>query len=299
MTERVCSHSFDMLGKTCNPTRFHPVAKLRIQVTAIEAAFSLVLAKPSKKSVHELRTTTRRMEAQLDLLALLARSEPALHLPPKLDAWLRKQLAKLRKEAGKVRDLDVQRELFSEAAHSKKNKGAHAEAKKLRHDLKAERDKEADALLKLIQQHSLKLSPRLEKMIESLAAAEAFSLSPTQWAELTRAWFATHIAGADISGVDTEGLHTIRKMAKVARYIAESCDGSKTSATGRLAARFETLQEAGGTWHDLLTVRELAGKRLGKSADLRAQFACREKKALAVFRHKLSSETASELSQES
>jgi CHAD domain-containing protein len=284
---------------TSNSTRFHPVAKLRIQVTAIEAAISLVLAKPSKKSVHELRTSTRRIEAQLELLALLARSEPTLRIPTKLDARLRKQLAKLRKEAGKVRDLDVQRDLFSEAADSKKNKGAHAEAKKLRNDLKAERDEEADALLKLIQQHSLKLSPRLEKMIVALAAAKTFSLSPMQLAELTRAWFATHIAGADTSGVDTEGLHTIRKMAKVARYIADSCDGSKTSATGRLAARFETLQQAGGTWHDLLTARELADKRLGKSANLKAHFARREKEALAVFRKKLSAETTSELSQKS
>jgi CHAD domain-containing protein len=283
-----------MASNRSNSVPFHPVHKLRTQVTAIEAAIALVLAKPAKKSVHELRTSTRRIEAQLELLALLARSEPRLRIPPKLATKLRKNLAKLRKEAGKVRDLDVQRDLISDAMDSSEGKEAKAEAKKLRSSLKTERDAEAKVLLDLIERHSLKLSPRLEEMLDALAEADSFTLSPTQLAELTRAWFATQIATADTSGNDPEGLHTIRKMAKVARYIAESCDGSKSSATGRLAARFETLQEAGGAWHDLLTARELAGKRLGKSADLKAHFALREEKALAAYRKKLTSETTTE-----
>jgi CHAD domain-containing protein len=68
-----------------------PARKLRKLVNEIDS-------KPSPDEVHELRTNTRRIEAILEVLSLHPRS---------LGTSVLKKLARCRKRAGKVRDLDV------------------------------------------------------------------------------------------------------------------------------------------------------------------------------------------------
>ena len=49
----------------------YPVESLRRQVSELESAVAQVLAKPRKKAVHALRKATRKVEAQLRVIALL------------------------------------------------------------------------------------------------------------------------------------------------------------------------------------------------------------------------------------
>src|ERR1700744_501206 len=85
-----------------------PIQTLQQLVTSLEAALSVNLADPDRKAVHELRSETRRIEAQLELLHMVR------GLPPyKTEAEsLLRRLARLRRLAGKVRDCDVQRKLL-------------------------------------------------------------------------------------------------------------------------------------------------------------------------------------------
>lgn len=81
----------------------YPVRILRDHVTALEAALSVCLAEPNIRAVHRLRTGTRRLEAQLLLLDLLPNAPE--HRESSLA--LRRELRRLRRAAGEVRDLDV------------------------------------------------------------------------------------------------------------------------------------------------------------------------------------------------
>ena len=89
-------------------TSTHPVALLRDQVTALEAAIAACLAKTTRKRVHELRSECRRVESLIFLL------EPTSEMPvhaAQAEQVLRR-LRHIRRAAGKVRDLDVQRKLL-------------------------------------------------------------------------------------------------------------------------------------------------------------------------------------------
>ncbi len=85
----------------------YPIRTLREHVTALEGAIMLVLVDSKKDSVHRLRTSTRRIEAQLELLSLL----PDLPDYRRAAKKVRRPLKELRRAAGLVRDLDVQRGL--------------------------------------------------------------------------------------------------------------------------------------------------------------------------------------------
>src|SRR5579864_236803 len=89
---------------------------------------------PSPKFVHRLRTTIRRIESLVD------------YAQPELGRKREKALEKLttlRKRAGRVRDLDVQRELLKEIA----NGSTAADRQSLSFALQQRRDKQSRRLL--------------------------------------------------------------------------------------------------------------------------------------------------------
>lgn len=256
-----------------------PVQGLREQVTALEAAMALVLGDPLKKPVHKVRTATRRVEAQLELLGMLKGEDWAVRTALRQSGKVRKLLGEVRQAAGKVRDLDVQSEMVKKAVVGGKVRELHEEADELVKYLEGRRDKAAAALVEELKGHALKLGPKLEKLMELLKPAEGLLVADARLAELTRGWYE---AGLEDEASD-ELLHAIRKRAKLARYIAEG--GGEVAA--RLAATFEELQASGGGWHDALTLRMLAKKRLGKKSALVGMFREREGQALAIYRLRL------------
>ena len=267
----------------------HPVQALREVTTSLEASILLCLAKPGKKAVHELRTFTRRIEAQFELLSMLP------ELPPH-DEQQRKALRllkKLRHAAGQVRDIDVQRNLIRDEAASHKaasrtNSEIRKEASHLGRDLKRKRDKEADRLLRLLRKHRTTLPDVFQELLDALTLAESITVSEAKLTALVRGWYKDHRDRHTPDAVphDTAELHLLRKRAKLARYLAESAPKSATAAH-RLAAQFEKLQQAGGRWHDLLLLAEVATSELGDSAKLPQRFAAKADRALATFKRRL------------
>ena len=236
-------------------TSARPIQTLREQTTNLEAAITVCLADPSPRPVHKLRTSTRRVESQLTLLSLL----PGLPLHQKPEKEARRLLRKLRRAAGTVRDLDVQIDLIQEKA-SESTKEASDDLSTV---LKLQRAQAEANLLRILNKHQAKLTRSLESLLEALAPIKSQTLPATQLSVLAKDWFAQNIPSETIPD-DPDQLHAIRKTAKLARYIAETAP--KSARTPRkLAAAFESLQQAGGDWHDWLILSAIAQDKLGDS----------------------------------
>lgn len=255
----------------------HPVQTLREHVLALEAAITVVLAGPKKEPVHRLRTSTRRIEAQLELLSLL----PDLPDHAKPARKVRKLLKKLRRAAGSVRDLDVQRKLVKEQVGAHPSKKLRRDGDDLRRTLKRQRVDEAARLVKLLEIDRQSLAPALEHLLEILRPAENLSLLRSRLAQLTLDWYKGKAPETDANrDSDPDHLHTIRKSAKLARYIAET-------GAPKTAQSFESLQQAGGAWHDLLTLSEITERQLGARSPLTRMFAEQQTSALEAYRRAL------------
>ncbi len=253
----------------------HPIQTLREHATALEAAITLALADPKKDPVHRLRTSTRRIEAQLELLSLI----PDLPEHKQAAHKVRKLLKKLRQVAGNVRDLDVQRSLIKDQANNDPSRHLRRDARHLRRTLKDDRSTEAGKLLKLLALDQKKLAPALEKLLGDLEPAVGLTLPSSHLTQLTRQWYRQNTSQID-PGADPDNLHAVRKSAKLARYIAEASDAT-------LAQRFESLQAAGGTWHDLLTLTDIAKVHLGGKSPLTQRFEQQHAEALDRYREAL------------
>ena len=211
-------------------------------------------------------------------------------------------LSKLRREAGKVRDLDVQRKLLDRAPEQDVSAGEAAlerQARKLRRTLKERRDDLAGELQGKLGQRSRSTSRKLEKLMSVLEPAEETVIPTAKITELTRSWFRANVPPGVGDGSNSDSLHSIRKIAKLARYIAESAVApagpaqrrpggqSQRQSTGELAREFETLQQSGGDWHDLLTLSAIARHELGKRDPLTRELDRRCEAALAAYQEQL------------
>jgi CHAD domain-containing protein len=233
--------------------------------------------------VHRLRTSTRRIEGQFAMLALI----PAI---PEHDRIARKSarlLKRLRRAAGKVRDLDVHLDLIQSIAPEKGVPALERDSAELRAALEEQRDDAADKLLRKLRRLQADVGVQLESLIGALEPVEGLALSPAQLTAMARDWFADNMPREPVGNPDDpDYLHAIRKNAKLARYIGENAP-KPAKTPRRLAASFESVQEAGGHWHDWLELAGIAEKRVGASSTLTKTFAHRCQIALTVYRRRL------------
>ena len=306
----------------------YPVQVLREHITALEAALSVCLADPGGKPVHKLRTETRRVEALLLLLALV----PGLPEHRKQSSTLLRSLARLRRAAGAVRDLDVHRKMLETfattenaiaangagkdghapaktASAKKKSSGAKAaadgsqaarreaaallsdSAEELRKRMGKERDKAATALQHLLVRRQAKTALASEALLKALEPAEDLVLPA---ADLLRD--AESVLARDgllqpeaVARLKEERLHQVRKAAKAARYVAESLPDDL--ALAEAARGFESLQEAGGQWHDALELARAARRYFGKGHELTATYRRQRDDKLGAYRAALNART--------
>jgi len=264
-------------------TSAHPIRTLREHVTALEAAITLCLADPKPRAVHRLRTTTRRIEGQLFMLALL----PDIPAHDKFARKTRRILKELRRAAGKVRDLDVQLELIQTATPENASPALEHDSVRLRSELEEQRGTAGKKLVRKLQKRQGEVTVLLESLLEALAPAEARGLSPAELTKLARDWFANNMPEEPEHNPDEpDYLHSLRKNAKLSRYIAENAPKSAKTPRG-VAASYEAIQEAGGHWHDWLVLAEIASSRLGASSPLTKTFTQRCHHALTVYRRNL------------
>lgn len=292
-------------------TRVHPLKALKEQIVALDAAMLVAVTATEVGAVHKLRTTTRRVEAQISLVELLAGGEKPVHLPPHTDEAdaVRRRLRKVRRAAGVVRDLDVQTNAIEldaplKAAVHKGSPGdiMRREAKALRKHLSALREHEAEKLVAVLKAEEQKLAASLRALEQAIKPANRGTVAPSTlvvriehgFAERTKGLLTRRAAKGEtakeslrfaIEALSEDDLHTVRKAAKLCRYMAESApEGSPAFA---MAERFEAMQEAGGHWHDWLLLEELSRRFHGKKADLTQRYAKHRDAALADYHLKL------------
>lgn len=232
----------------------HPVETLRDQSARLEDALADCLKKPTPSAVHRLRTTIRRVEAQTKLLTQLR----GLPQHDRESRKLRKSLKKLRRLAGKVRDLDVQADLIA----AKSTPETASEMKELRRRLRHHRNDEAAILVDYAQHVHERILLALESLIVSLRSVAEFELSGSELIEKTQQWFAQRYSPP----TSQNQLHATRKLAKLARYMLEVAQDS--DAAKKMAKKFEDIQHKGGQWHDWLQLSATAADMLDKTNPL-------------------------------
>jgi len=231
-----------------------PIVAFLHQSDALKSAMVECLDTASPKAVHRLRSTTRRMEAALQLLIITAGS-PALQKKSKA---FRKALRKIRRAAGHVRDLDVHRELLG--AYKKISDTA-----RLEEDLDTARKKDARKLQQTIAKDQQEILSTLAKLEAALSIVANLDLSGEGVADAARSWLAAAVHGLDLQ--DDEDLHSIRKACKTGRYIAEIGSEASTVAAG-LAKRLNGVQQTTGSWHDYLMLLEEVHRSLPEDSPL-------------------------------
>jgi CHAD domain-containing protein len=204
--------------------------------------------KPSAENVHKFRTNCRRVETVLERLV------PDCANGTKK---LVKGLSKLRKKAGKVRDLDVQ------TASLRGLKIAQSGQKnQLLRNLCSEREEREKKLSKSLDKETVReLKQRIKRaarQIEIPEGMEPLTAALQEFAQL----------GQDRAPLSASKLHQYRITGKQARYLAEMAQ--KDPEAERVIEQLKRMQDVIGDWHDWLTLTERAEKVFGgvKSSSL-------------------------------
>lgn len=221
-----------------------PVLVLLRQSLMLRSAVADCLDDPKPKPVHKLRSTTRRIEATLELLTLCSRVGNL----KRSSKSFRRSLRKIRRAAGVVRDYDVHRDLLKGYKRAGETAALDAE-------LADGRKKAANKLRNRLEKDQRKLQRGLDDLEVALKPAIDLTLSGGQLAATAQQWFRDRVRGLDMRQDDD--LHAIRRACKTARYLAEpGVQSAKVAA--KTAARFEASQEALGVWHDHLLLLDEA-----------------------------------------
>jgi len=218
----------------------------RLAFRKLESELTRLERKPAPENVHKFRTNSRRVEALLLEVVRKHRGN---------DEKLLKLLAKLRKKAGRVRDLDVQ---ISCLKNLKIPQGNGHKA----HFLETLIEERATREKKLARAFDHKTSSEIRRRLKRAASgleiprnAEPMALTTSRLAQL----------GQSKDPVTEKILHQYRIVGKRARYIAEfAVDDPETN---RLVADLKKMQDVIGDWHDWLKLTQKAEDFLGNSRD--------------------------------
>jgi CHAD domain-containing protein len=211
-------------------------------------------AKP--ETVHQLRTTIRRIET------LVATTLPA---PSRKEEKLLKQLGKLRRRAGKVRDLDVQIDaLGSVRLESVTRDRARvmaflekARAKREKKLLRAFQDDLGAGLHKRLRRTSTRLQQETSNPAQPHAAGDRFLA-----AALDK--FAAVVKQRPT--LSEGNLHDFRMDCKRVRYLAEMAgEGPQVAAA---IEQLKRIQDSAGVWHDWVTLTATAESVLARSGQV-------------------------------
>lgn len=211
----------------------------------LKGQLSKLPERSAPESVHRFRAYSRRVEV------LLGELEPQLSGNEKK---LLKLLAKLRKKAGKLRDLDVQLELL----RNLKSPQAAGHKAQLQSFLSSERARREKKLQKAFDKDTVaELRKRLKR-------AERDVEIPEKVEPLATAQKLVHQVQSD-GPMTEETLHQYRIAGKRARYLAELAGNSPEAKT--LVSQLKTMQDGIGDWHDWLQLTAHAERLFGSVQD--------------------------------
>jgi len=190
--------------------------------------------------VHKFRTNSRRIESIVSEFAPDTRNRKKLL----------KLLSKLRKKAGKLRDLDVQLAFLN--------------------DLKVpDRGEHRARILESLTDERARRAKKIEKLFDAETVSDLRK-------RLRRARAELNLNGGDPlrlayerlphpgHAITEKTLHICRIEAKRARYLAELADGPAAKSFVQV---LKHAQDQVGEWHDVLKLKELAERRFGTAQD--------------------------------
>jgi CHAD domain-containing protein len=202
--------------------------------------------RPAPESVHKFRINSRRVEA------LLSEVAPELN---RNDKKLLKLLSRLRKKAGRVRDLDV--EIAS--LRSLKIPEGNGHKSQFLDALVLERAKREQKLAKAFRRGTAdEVRKRLKRAgseVDIPKTTEPLTLTLSKLAKL----------GQDHVTLTEKTLHQYRVIGKRARYIAELADHDADAK--RIVDQLKHMQDVIGDWHDWLKLTERAEALFGGVRD--------------------------------
>jgi CHAD domain-containing protein len=203
-------------------------------------------SKLTPENVHKFRTSSRRVEV---LVTDLAENRSGN------DKKLLKLLGRLRKKAGRVRELDVQ----SVALRSLKIPQEPGRKSQLMRTLAEERVRQEKKLAKSLDKKTV---AEVRKRLKRTATALEI---PKNADPLGRARQKLSELEVDQGAVTERTLHQFRIAGKRARYIAELA--GKDAETTRLVSLLNHMQDVIGDWHDWMQLERKAEKLFGGVQD--------------------------------
>jgi CHAD domain-containing protein len=215
----------------------------RVVFQKLEQDLVKLSSKPRAENVHRFRTGTRRLQILLG------------ELSPKLDRSqkkLLKLLSRIRKRAGKVRDLDVQ---LAALRSLKIPREPRRKTLLVNHliELRGQQDKK---LRKAVDEDAVReIRKRLKR------ASKDFNPDASRDPlAVARGMLETIDRGE--APVTEALLHQYRILSKRARYAAEFANQSAEAE--RFIAGLKRMQDVLGDWHDWLTLTQTASGHLGE-----------------------------------
>jgi CHAD domain-containing protein len=212
--------------------------KLRKPARKLGKMIKTMRSQISPGYVHDLRTNIRRLEAILEGLQI--NSEPAV-------GRLRDEMDRLRKHAGKVRDMDV---LIGYAASLHQNGEEECEVQLLeRLGVKRQRRaKRLDVLVRKRRKPLLRKLDRTSKSIDdALAATDGTSLNGETSSVVAGAALTLLTGLTKPSRLNRTNLHPYRLKVKELRNLLKLSDDESRD---RLVTELGELKDAIGAWHD-------------------------------------------------
>jgi CHAD domain-containing protein len=232
-------------------------------------AVSKVLGDPKPKRVHRLRTTIRRIES------LVSYANPEIG---KKEERSLEKMADLRKRAGKVRDVDVQKDLLVTLG----NGSAAKDRKTLAELLEKKRGQQAKRLESAIKKmHEVKFFSRLDHVAEQAGVPQDGKnrpLAPLEEAQAQLAEMAREFGSGQT--MKASRLHEARVTLKRIRYLAELAEESAVQKD--FMRNLKSAQDAIGDWHDWL---ELTGRAEKRFSDRASCALLRELRTVLSARH--------------
>ena len=218
----------------------------RLVFQNLDRELTKVAKSPEAEHVHKFRTYSRRVETFLENLGLEQTGN---------DTKLAKLLSRLRKKAGKVRDLDVQ---IADLENLKISSHQGHKARLLR-DMRQNRESKQKKLVKAFDEKTVaELRRRLRR-----TATEA--QIPAEIDPLGRARQVITDLEKDHAPLTEKRLHQYRLAGKRARYIAEFA--GQNAETAHLIKVLKRMQDVIGDWHDWLELTGRAEELFGRAHD--------------------------------
>jgi CHAD domain-containing protein len=222
-----------------------PIAPKRCRVVfqKLEQDLAKLSSKPRAENVHRFRTGTRRLQILLcEFSSKLDRNHKKLL----------KLLGRIRKRAGKVRDLDVQLAALRSVKIPQEPRRKTQLVNRLI-ELRAQQEKK---LKKVVDEDSVReIRKRLKRAGKNLkpeASRDPLAVAREMLEGISRGE----------APVTEALLHQYRILSKRARYAAEFAEPSREAE--QFIAGLKRIQDALGDWHDWLTLTQTATEHLGE-----------------------------------